>query len=223
MNTIETIDYLYKAASTDFYTDVYDAGDAPAVTVKDPMSHVDQYMLRQRNDRKGVGYGAMAGAALGTGLGLKYHKSIGLGKLKSPLFMGFNGALGGVALGTGVGLIKTKHDIAKINRNANPEERQKQMDAFYNWSDKHSVRDFPNYNTKGLAYQMGDNNYAPAQDLFDDLAQFDGSDPKTSSNVLVYTGPFIINADTTIKAYAKDERGLESEVVEKHYEIRIGG
>ena len=51
----------------------------------------------------------------------------------------------------------------------------------------------------------------------------DGSDPKTSSNVLVYTGPFIINADTTIKAYAKDERGLESEVVEKHYEIRIGG
>jgi hypothetical protein len=51
----------------------------------------------------------------------------------------------------------------------------------------------------------------------------DGSDPKTSSSTMVYTNPFIITGDTTVKAYTKDEHNRESKTIEQTYVITIGG
>lgn len=50
----------------------------------------------------------------------------------------------------------------------------------------------------------------------------DGTDPTVSSTTIVYTVPFIIREDTTLRTYLRDEDGNASDVVEYTYYIQIG-
>lgn len=50
----------------------------------------------------------------------------------------------------------------------------------------------------------------------------DGTDPTVSSTAIVYTAPFIIRQDTTLRTYLRDENGNASDVVEYTYYIEIG-